>query len=133
MKPSCCNLFFEGGISLESYLFSFLLLPQCRVMLLFLSNLIQELFMTTFARSSSYWLSRTKVGLTLTLLVSQMTVQAAPSEPDPPDISNASNSGPVIVSTDKGKSPSKQRHLKRGPSKPEQYPTKPQQQVPHLR
>jgi hypothetical protein len=92
--------------------------------------------MTTFTRSSSCWVSRTKVGLALTLLVSQMSVQAAPGEPDPPDISNAnnsSNSGPVIVSTEKGKNPNKHRNTKRGPSKPEQYPTKPQQQIPNLR
>jgi hypothetical protein len=89
--------------------------------------------MTPFARSSSSWVSRTKVGLTLAFLVGQMSVQAAPKEPDPPDISNVSTSEPVVVSTEKGKNPNKHRHTKRGPSKPDQYPTKPQQQIPSLR
>lgn len=89
--------------------------------------------MTTSVRSSSSWVSRAKVGLTLAFLVSQMPLQAAPQEPDPPDISNSGNAGPVVVSTDKGKNPNKHRHIKRGPSQPEKHPTKPQQQIRNLR
>lgn len=86
--------------------------------------------MTTFFRSSSSCISSIKVGLMLAFLVGQMPVQAALKEPDPPDHTGA---GPVVVSTDKVKNPNKQRQLKRGPTKPETYATKPQQQIPNLR
>lgn len=86
--------------------------------------------MTTFAPSSFSWVSRIKVGLTLAFLVSQMPVQAAPNEPDPPDPKAADH---AVVSTKKGKSPDKHRDLKHGPVQPEKYPTKPQQEVRNLR
>ena len=86
--------------------------------------------MTTFAHSSSSWVSRIKVGLMLAFVISQMPAQAAPKEPDPPD---RTGSGPVVVSTDRGKNPNKHRQLKHGPSKPEKHATKPQQQVHNLR
>jgi hypothetical protein len=94
------------------------------------THLIQELSMTPFAPSSSSWASRAKVGLALAFLVGQMPLQAAPQEPDPPDPKAADR---AVVSTNKGKSPNKHRETKRGPSEPEKYPTKPQQQVRDLR
>ena len=76
------------------------------------------------------WISFIKFALTLAFLASQMAVQAAPDQPNPP---NSGSSEPVIVSTDKSKNPSKHRDLKRGPIQPEKYPTKPQQQIRNLR
>jgi hypothetical protein len=87
--------------------------------------------MTSIVRSSSAWRAPTKAVLTLAFLVSQMPVQAAAPEVFGP--ANPNDSGPVIVSTDKGKTPNKHRDVKRGPVKPEKYPSKPQQQVRNLR
>ncbi len=86
--------------------------------------------MTSLAISSSAWVSRAKVGLTLAFLVTQMSAQAAPDAATPSD---PNDTGPVIVSTDPVKKPSGRRNVKPGPVKPETYPTKPQQQVRTLR
>lgn len=90
--------------------------------------------MTSLAHSSSSWTTRTKVGLTLAFLVSQMAVQAAPKVSAPPD---PNDSGPVIVSTDKGKNTHKHMHkhrdVKRGSVMPDKYPTNPQPHIGTLR
>ena len=86
--------------------------------------------MTSLGHSSSSWISHAKVGLTLAFLVCQITGQAAPNEPAPPDPSAL---GPVVVTTNTGKNPDTHRKVKRGPVKPDEYPTKPQQQVQSLR
>lgn len=86
--------------------------------------------MKSLAPSSSCWASRTKVGLTLAFLVTQMSAQAAPDAPARPD---PNDTGPVIVSTDRVKPPSKHRKVSPGPVKPETYPTQPQQEVRTLR
>ena len=87
--------------------------------------------MTSIVRSFSAWRSATKIVLMLAFLVSQMPAQAA--GPEVPRGANPNDSGPVIVSTDKGKTPKRHRELKPGPVKPEKYPSKPQQQVRNLR
>jgi hypothetical protein len=91
----------------------------------------EELSMTSIVRSFSAWRSATKIVLTLAFLASQMPVQAA--APEVPGPADPNDSGPVIVSTDKGKTPNQHRHSKRGPVKPEKYLSKPQQQVRNLR
>ncbi len=86
--------------------------------------------MALLSRSSSSWISRTKIGLMLALLVSQMAVQAAPNKPAR---SNPNDAAPVIVSTDRVRNPHKHREVKRARIEPEKLPTKPQQMVDALR
>ena len=86
--------------------------------------------MKSLAPSSSCWASRTKVGLVLAFLVTQMPVQAQQNESGPRD-PDASTSGSTAKKP--GKTPSKHRKETRGPIKPETYPTKPQQEVRTLR
>jgi hypothetical protein len=97
----------------------------------FSTHFLQELFMTSLVRSSPAWRSPPKIILALAFLVSQVPVQAA--APEPPPQAKPNDSGPVIVSTEPGKIPHKHRETKRGPVKPEKYPTKPQQPVRSLR
>ncbi len=87
--------------------------------------------MTSIVRSFSAWRSAPKIVLTVAFLVSQMPVQAA--APEVPGPADPNDSGPVIVSTDKGKPPKRHRELKPGPVKPEKYLSRPQQQVRSLR
>ncbi|CAM3463413.1 hypothetical protein POHY109586_09220 [Polaromonas hydrogenivorans] len=86
--------------------------------------------MALLSRSSPSWISSTKIGLMLALLVSQMAVQAAPNKPAP---SNPNDASPVIVSTDRVKHPHKHREAKRARAEPEKLATKPQQMVKDLR
>lgn len=97
------------------------------------------------------------LGLALALLAGQMSAQAAangvvlpagastqvPDLPEAADNSKvkeavvlpepANKEGPVIVTTDKVKTPAKQRQIKLGKVKPEKFSTKPQQVVKALR
>lgn len=93
-------------------------------------HFIRGFSMASLSRSSSFWISGTKIGLTLALLASQMAAQAAPNKPNPPDPNDAS---PVIVSTDRVKHPHKHRETKRARVEPEKLATKPQQMVKDLR
>lgn len=86
--------------------------------------------MTTFARIPLPWISLTKVGLALAFLFSQMPVQAQQNKSGPRD-PDASTSGSAAKKP--GKTPSKHRKETRGPVKPEEHPTKPQQLIPTLR
>lgn len=87
--------------------------------------------MTSLVWPSSPWLSPPKAVLTLALLASQMAGQAAaPAAPASPA---ASDSGPVVVSSDRPKHPGKHRPVKPGPVKPETYPSQPQHPVRSLR
>ena len=86
--------------------------------------------MTLLAYPSAPRISLTKVGLTLAFLVTQMSAQAAPDAPARPD---PNDTGPVIVSTDRVKPPSKHRKVSPGPVKPETYPTQPQHELRTLR
>lgn len=86
--------------------------------------------MTPFVRSSLSRISPAKAVLTLTFVFSQVPAQAAaPQVPSPPD----NESGPVIVSTEKGKIPHKHREVKRGQVKPEVQLSKPQKLISTLR
>lgn len=86
--------------------------------------------MALLSRSSSSWISRTKIGLTLAFLVIQMAAQAAPNKPAP---LNPNDTSPVIVSTDRVKHPHKHREAKRARAEPEKLATKPQQMIKDLR
>ncbi|MDB5777776.1 MAG: hypothetical protein JWP79_2492 [Polaromonas sp.] len=98
-----------------------------------------------------------KFGLALALVAGQMPAQAAANGlvlpdgastqvPDQPDAADngkakeevvlpeaADKEGPVIVTTDKVKVPKKQRPIKLGKVKPDEFTTKPQQVVKALR
>jgi len=93
--------------------------------------------MTFYSRTPASWALHGKVGLVLALLVAHLAVQAAQHEPnatpEPNANARANADGPVVVSTDKAKEPKKHRETKRGPVKPERYPTQPQQVVKTLR
>ena len=106
--------------------------PQkhCGVASLLSIHFIRELSIALLSRSSSFWISCTKIGLTLALLGSQMPAQAAPNKPSPPNPNDAS---PVIVSTDRVKHPHKHRETKRARAEPEKLATKPQQMIKDLR
>ncbi len=80
--------------------------------------------------SSSFWGLLTKVGMVLTFVVGQLPVQAGANLPMD---NNTNDSGPVIVTTDRIKTPSKHRKVSHRPVKPETYPSRPQQEVRTLR
>ena len=89
--------------------------------------------MTSVPIASSARFSRIKGGLALAFLLTQLSAQAAPDVPAPPDPNGLNDTGPVIVSTDPVKKPPGRQKVKRGPVKPETYSSKPQQQIPALR
>lgn len=72
-------------------------------------------------------LSPATAGFALACLLIQLPVQAA----DTPAANNGN--GPVIVSGDPVKPPSKHHQLVRSPAQPHSHPTKPQGQVQRLR
>lgn len=86
--------------------------------------------MTTFARIPLPWILITKIGLALVFLFSQMPVQAQQNKSGPRD-PDASTSGSAAKKP--GKTPSKHNHNSRGPVKPDEHPSKPQQLIPTLR
>lgn len=114
--------------------------------------------MMSVFRTDSYWGMLRKIGLALTLVAGQISVQAAapngpalpegastqlPDQLDSPEKINAkdepaltkgtNSEGPVGNSDALGKPPKTKREVKLGKVKPDQFPTNPQQVVKVLR